>query len=129
MARCGVAVIFWRSGRTKVHDIFTLNDTTYFLFREEYKVPVLPPELAAWTATVAEHVFPILLIIGLASRLSAMALLAMTAVIQVFVYPGSWPDHLLWASALLYVIARGPGLISIDAFLRRQYSPNNSCQD
>ena len=106
--RVGVADVFWRSGQTKVSD-WRVTDSTIQLFRDEYKVPLIPPEVAANLAAGQEHLFSFLLIIGLASRLSALGLLAMTAVIEVFIYPQNWPDHLLWAGSLLYVIARGPG--------------------
>lgn len=115
IARTSIAAVFWQSGRTKV-DGFTIKSQTFALFEHEYKVPLLPPETAAYLATIAEHVFPILLVVGLASRLSAFALLGMTAVIQIFVYPLAWPTHLLWASALLYVVARGPGPVALDRF-------------
>ena len=118
LARIGIAGIFFRSGQTKV-DGFTITDSTFFLFEEEYKVPLIPPEIAAYMATIAEHVFPALLIVGLASRLSAFALLGMTLVIQLFVYPNLWPDHALWAAALLYIVARGPGSIALDALIAR----------
>ena len=121
LCRLGAAGVFWRSGRTKV-DGWSIGETTFDLFRDDYRVPLLPPDLAAVAATVAEHLFPALLVIGLASRLSAAALLGMTLVIQVFVYPGSWPDHLLWASALLYVSLRGPGAVSLDHLIRRRYN-------
>jgi putative oxidoreductase len=116
VARVAAATLFWRSGQTKVEG-FHLNDTALYLFREEYKVPLLPPDVAAYVATFAENVCSVLLIVGLASRLSAAALLAMTAVIQIFVYPGAWTEHILWASALLIVIARGPGVVSLDHWL------------
>lgn len=119
LARWGIAGIFWRSGQTKVTG-FALNESTYDLFRDEYRVPLLPPDLAAVLATVSEHLFPVLLVVGLASRLSAAALFGMTLTIQIFVYPGSWPDHLLWASALVYVILRGPGELSLDHVVRRR---------
>ena len=112
-ARLGVADVFWRSGQTKVSG-FSIREETFYLFREEYKVPLLPPDLAAYLSTVGEHVFPILLFLGLASRLSALGLLAMTMVIQLFVVPGGWPEHILWLSLLALIIARGPGAISID---------------
>ena len=121
-ARLSVATVFWRSGQTKV-DGFGLADTTFYLFREEYKVPLLPPDVAAYMATTAEHVFPVLLVVGLASRLSALALLGMAAVIQLFVYPSGWPEHLLWATALLTIIARGPGVLSLDHLIWRANSP------
>ena len=122
IARVAVATVFWRSGQTKVEG-FQLTDTAFYLFREEYKLPLLPPDLAAYMATTAEHVFPVLLILGLASRLSALALLTMTAVIQLFVYPSGWPEHLLWATALLTIIARGPGVLSLDHLIWRANAP------
>jgi putative oxidoreductase len=116
MARIAAGGVFWRSGQTKIEGLH-IKDSTFFLFREEYMVPLLPPDLAAYLATIAENVFSVLLIIGLASRLSAAALLGLTAVIQLFVYPSAWPEHILWATALLVVIARGPGVISLDHLL------------
>jgi putative oxidoreductase len=116
IARIGIAGVFWRSGQTKVNG-FEVTDSTYYLFREEYALPVIPPEIAANLAALSEHLFPVMLIIGLATRFSALALLGMTLVIQIFVYPGSWPDHAVWAAALLVIIARGPGAISLDHLL------------
>ena len=113
LARIGVASVFWRSGQTKVSG-FQLRDQTFFLFREEYNVPLLPPDLAAYLATIAEHALSVLLVVGLATRLSALGLILMTAVIQLFVYPDGWPDHILWFGLLLLIVARGPGAISID---------------
>jgi putative oxidoreductase len=115
-ARCAVASVFWRSGQTKVSG-FSLREETFFLFREEYKVPLLPPDLAAYLATAAEHVFPVLLVVGFASRLSALALFGMTMVIQLFVFPSGWPEHILWLSLLLLIVSRGPGAISLDHLL------------
>lgn len=115
--RVGIAAIFWMSARTKVEGWFTISDSAYLLFREEYKLPLLPPELAAQMATVAEHVFPVLLVLGLCTRLSALALLGMTLVIQVFVYPDAWPTHLSWAGLLLYIAGRGAGNLSLDRVL------------
>jgi putative oxidoreductase len=112
-ARVFPAAIFWQSGRTKV-DGFALNDSVVFLFEEEYKLPLLPPELAATLAAIGEHVFPILLVLGLATRLSALALIGMTATIQIFVYPDAWPTHGVWAVALLLVAMKGPGAWSLD---------------
>ena len=116
VSRFAVASVFWRSGQTKVHG-FHFREETFVLFREEYKLPLLPPDLAAYVSTMAEHVFPVLLVVGLASRLSACGLLFMTMVIQLFVYPGGWPDHILWIAILLTIIARGPGVISLDHLL------------
>ena len=113
-ARVAVGTIFFLSGRTKVDGLLTVNDSAYTLFRDDYKVPLLPPELAAHLATYAEHLFPILLVLGLFTRFSALALLGMTMVIQVFVYPGAWPTHLSWAALMLYLAGRGAGRVSID---------------
>lgn len=120
LARVAVANVFWTSGQTKVDGFFHLKDTTFYLFEEEYKVPLLPPDLAAYMATTAEHVFPVLLILGLASRLSALALLGMTLVIQLFVYPSGWPEHIFWVTALTLVLARGPGILSLDHLIWRK---------
>ena len=117
-ARLALAGIFWMSGRTKVEGAFTITDTTYLLFREEYRLPLIPPEWAAPMATLAEHLFPVLLVLGLFTRLSALALLGMTLVIQVFVYPDAWPTHLSWAALMLYLAGRGAGSLSLDHFLR-----------
>lgn len=118
VARIGIAGTFWRSGQTKVAD-WTITDSTYYLFREEYNLPLIPYDIAAHIAVFAEHFFPILLILGLASRLSALALLGMTVVIEIFVYPLSWPDHATWAAALLVIIARGAGPLSLDHVIAR----------
>ncbi len=138
LARLGMGGIFWRSGMTKITleqdaanftldqflQVITLkwqvSDFTYVLFESDYDVPVLPPELAAHMALLAELTLPVLLLIGLASRLSALAMLGMTAVIQTFVYPGLWPDHSLWAAALLLLIAKGSGKISVDHLIARK---------
>jgi putative oxidoreductase len=117
-ARIAIAAIFFMSGRTKVDGLLTVSDTAYTLFREDYKVPLIAPELAAHLATYAEHLFPVLLVLGLFTRLSALALLAMTAVIQIFVYPDAWPTHLSWAALMLYLIGRGAGTFSLDSLLR-----------
>lgn len=113
-ARVAVAAIFFLSGRTKVEGLLTVTDNAYALFRDEYKVPLLSPELAAHLAAYAEHLFPALLVVGLFTRLSALALLGMTAVIQIFVYPDAWPTHLSWAAPMLYLIGRGAGPLSLD---------------
>jgi len=116
VSRFAVASVFWRSGQTKV-DGFSIREETFFLFREEYKVPLLPPDLAAYLSTIGEHVFPALLVIGLASRISALGLFGMTLVIQLFVFPSGWPEHILWFSLLTLIIARGPGAISLDRLI------------
>ena len=94
--------------------MLTVTDSTYALFRDEYKVPLLPPQIAAHLAAYAEHLFPIPLAFGLFTRLSALGLLGMTVVIQLFVYPDAWPTHLSWAGLLLYLVARGGGVVSLD---------------
>lgn len=118
VCRFAIAGIFLRSGRTKVDGLLTVNDTATALFRNEFKVPVIPPEIAAHAATYAEHLFPLLLVLGLFTRLSAAALLGMTLVIQVFVYPSAWPTHLSWAGLLLYLMARGGGPLSLDRLFK-----------
>jgi putative oxidoreductase len=115
-ARVFPAVVFWQSARTKV-DGLSIKDSTWFLFEHEYALPVIPSAWAAVLATVSEHVFAVLLILGLMTRFSALALLTMTAVIQVFVYPGAWVTHGLWAACFLILIARGPGALSADRAL------------
>lgn len=117
VARFGVAAIFFLSGRTKVEGWLTVSDSAYALFENEYRLPLLPPDVAAHLAAYAEHLFPLLLVLGLCTRLSALALLAMTAVIQVFVYPDAWPTHASWAGLLLLLAARGGGAWSADRWL------------
>lgn len=116
-ARVGIGAVFFLSGRTKVDGLLTVNESAYTLFREDYKVPLLPPDFAAHMAAYAEHLLPLLLVLGLATRLSALGLLGMTAVIQIFVYPDAWPTHLTWAVALLYLAGRGAGTLSLDRAL------------
>jgi putative oxidoreductase len=123
LARFAVAGVFWRSGQTKVSGL-SIREETFFLFREEYKVPLLPPDLAAYMATIAEHVFPILLVVGFASRLSALGLVGMTMVIQLFVFPHGWPEHILWLASLALIIARGPGPISLDHLVWSRMQPS-----
>lgn len=120
-ARLFIAATFWLSGRTKVEGFLTLNDSAFFLFEQEYALPLIPPRVAAYLATWSEHLFSVLLVVGLASRLSAAALLFMTLVIQVFVYPDAWRTHLLWASALAFIVFRGAGALSLDHLIRRRY--------
>ena len=96
-----------------------LGDNTMMLFEYEYMVPLLPFDVAAYMATYAESLLPLLLFIGLFTRFAALGLFGMTLVIQIFVYPGLWADHLLWAAALLVIIARGPGMVSVEHWLGR----------
>lgn len=114
IARVSIASLFLLSGRTKVDGWLHVSDGAIELFRDEYKLPLLSPELAAHAAAYAEHLFPVLLVLGLFTRLSALALLGMTAVIEIFVYPDAWPTHLSWAGLLLYLVARGAGSMSMD---------------
>ena len=122
LTRVALAGVFWRSGRTKVEEgsLLTIRDATYFLFEEEYAGVPLPPEFAAVAATWAEHLFPILLAAGLATRFSAASLLIMTLVIQFFVYPDAWwQTHILWVAMAAILIVRGGGLFSLDQLLAR----------
>ena len=120
--RVALAGIFWRSARTKVEEgsWLSISDTTYFLFQEEYAKVPLPSDLAAPLATYAEHLFPILLVLGLFTRFSALALLGMTMVIQIFVFPEAWWSvHMIWVALALVLIVRGGGALSFDAALLR----------
>ncbi len=112
------AAVFWRSGQTKV-DGWTLNDSALYLFQEEYRLPFLDPSLAANLAAISEHLFPLLLVLGLATRFSALALLGMTLVIQCLVYPDAWPTHGTWAMLFLWLVIRGPGRFSLDYLIVR----------
>lgn len=118
ITRIAIAAIFLLSGRTKVDGWLTVNESAVALFMDEYKLPLLPPELGAHLAAYAEHLFPLLLVLGLFTRFSALALLGMTAVIQFLVYPGAWPTHLSWAALLLYLLGRGAGRFSLDHVLK-----------
>lgn len=117
LARFSMFIVFWQSARTKV-DGFSIASSTYYLFQNEYNVPLIPPDVAAVMATISEHVFSVLLLVGLASRLSATALLFMTLVIQLFVYPDAWAVHSTWGVALLYIMAYGPGALSLDHLVK-----------
>jgi putative oxidoreductase len=120
LARIAPAAVFWRSGQTKV-DGWHVSESAILLFQDEYKLPLIDPTIAAYLATFSEHFFPILLVIGLASRFSALALLFMTLVIEIFVYPFAWPTHGVWATCFLIVIARGPGVVSLDHFIAKRF--------
>ena len=113
--RLAIAGVFFRAGLTKL----VSWETTVPLFRDEYKVPVFSPEVAAALATAFELGCPILLIAGLATRLATVPLLGMIAVIQLFVYPSAWPEHLTWTSILLFLFTRGAGALSVDRVLGR----------
>src|SRR5690348_8197203 len=112
--RLGIAAVFFMSGRTKVDGLLTVNDSAFELFRTDYALPFVKPEIAAYAATYSEHLFPILLVLGLFTRLAATALLIMTLIIEIFVYPDAWPTHLSWAGLMLPLIALGGGRLSLD---------------
>ncbi|WP_339346440.1 DoxX family protein [uncultured Sphingomonas sp.] len=119
IARLAIAAIFFLSGRTKVEGLLTITDGTYELFRSEYALPIVSPEVAAIAATGAEHLFPILLVLGLGTRFAALALIGMTLVIQLFVYPDAWPTHLTWLAILLPLVAHGGGDCALDRLIVR----------
>lgn len=121
ITRIGIAGVFWQSGQTKV-DGFHLSASAVELFRFEYRLPLIDPVVAAYAAAVAEHLFPVLLVIGLATRFSALALLGMTLVIEIFVYPDAWPTHGTWAACFLILITRGAGALSLDALIARRWN-------
>ena len=135
IARFSIAAVFWKSGQTKVEGLAIdlidgtvqlgwprLADSTIPLFQSEYHVPLLSPEIAAHMAAFAEHFFPVLILIGFATRFSALALLGMTLVIEVFVYPDAYPTHGTWAAVLLYLMATGPGRLSIDHLIALRFA-------
>jgi putative oxidoreductase len=132
LGRVALAGVFWQSGQTKVQGLAInlatgefqlgwprLSDNAVALFRDEYKLPLLPPELAAVMAASAEHLLPLMLLLGLGTRLAALGLLGMTAVIQLLVYPGAWPTHFSWAAVLLMLLWQGCGPTGLDALLAR----------
>jgi putative oxidoreductase len=127
LGRFSVAAVFWKSGQTKIEglaiDIVSgtlelglprLSSSAVDLFRDEYRLPLLSPELGALLASLGEHLLPLLLLMGLGTRFAALGLLAMTAVIQLAVYPAAYPTHGVWAAVLLWLMVRGPGVWSID---------------
>jgi putative oxidoreductase len=115
LARLCIGTVFLRSGLLKLDG--WADGTTLALFREEYRLPLLSPELASWLATAAELTLPVLLFVGLFTRPAALALLGMTLVIQIFVYPNAFDTHGVWAVALLYLAKFGPGTLAIDRLL------------
>ena len=133
LARVSLAATFWTSGQTKIEGLVLdpigwnmelgaprVSDNAIELFRSEYALPLIDPTLSTYLAAIAEHVLPLLLLFGLATRLSAFSLLVMTLVIQIFVYPSAYPTHGLWAALLLYLMARGPGVLSLDHLIARR---------
>lgn len=130
VARLSLAAVFWVSGQTKVEGLVLdplggelalgwprLAPSALALFRDEYRLPLLAPEWAALAAASAEHLLPLLLVLGLGTRLAAAGLLVMTLVIQFLVYPGAWPTHGVWAAALGWLMLRGPGPLALDRWL------------
>src|SRR5580700_4534601 len=115
--RFAVATVFWNSGTTKLANW----DATLQLFANEYKVPLLPPDLAAHLSASIELSTPVLLVLGLLTRPAALVLLGMTTVIEVFVYPQAWPTHIQWAAMLLVLLCRGPGSFSVDYLIKRRF--------
>lgn len=120
VARFGAGAIFLLAGRAKVEGWFTITGGTFDLFATEYALPLIPPNIAAYAATISEHTFSILLLLGLCTRGAALGLLGMTLVIQFFVYPDAWPTHLSWAGLLLPLIAKGGGTFSLDYLIARK---------
>jgi putative oxidoreductase len=115
--RFAVATVFWNSAMTKLANW----DTALSLFADEYRLPLIPPELAAYLAVTIELTTPVLLVFGLMTRFAALVLLAMTAVIEIFVYPQAWPTHIQWAAMLLVLLFRGAGAVSLDHLLWRKF--------
>lgn len=116
--RIAAAQPFWASGRSKVEGWFTFRPEVVDLFRDEYRLPLIPPEIAAPLTTLAEHLLPLLLVLGLFSRGAALGLFVMTLVIQLLVYPDAfWPVHSLWFALLLVLLWRGGGAWSLDRLL------------
>jgi putative oxidoreductase len=117
MFRIAIAAVFWSSGLTKIASW----DTTIALFRDEYMVPLLPPEIASVISATFELSCSMLIVVGLATRLATLPLLSMTFVIEVFVYPEYWTQHLMWASILLFLLTKGPGVFSLDHYVGRLF--------
>jgi putative oxidoreductase len=117
MFRVAIAAVFWSSGLTKIASW----DTTIALFRDEYMVPLLPPEIAAVMSATFELSCSVLIVVGLATRLATLPLLGMTFIIEVFVYPEYWTQHLMWASVLLFLLTKGPGVFSLDHYVGRLF--------
>ena len=124
-ARIFPAAVFWQSGQTKLEG-WHVSDNAIYLFREEYQLPLIDPVIAAHLAAFAEHFFPILLVLGLATRFAALALLGMTLVIEIFVYPGAWPTHGTWAACFLILIGRGAGAWSLDRIIKTHYGNDSA---
>jgi putative oxidoreductase len=133
LGRFSIASVFWTSGQTKIEGLAInlvqgefqlgwprLSDSAVDLFRYEYDLPLIPPELGALMAAFGEHLLPLMVLIGLGTRFAALGLLGMTAVIQFLVYPGAYALHGIWAAVLLWLMVRGPGVVSVDHWLARR---------
>jgi len=120
--RLALATVFWNSAMTKLANW----DTALSLFSDEYQLPLIPPAIAATMAVTIELTTPVLLVLGLMTRAAALVLLAMTAVIEIFVYPQAWPTHIQWAAMLLVLLCRGGGAVSVDHLLWRYWKPGQA---
>ena len=118
--RIGVGMVFFKAGLLK----YGSWEFTVVLFRDEYKVPLLAPEVAARIAMIQELTLPILLFLGLGARLATLPLFGMILVIQTFVYPNAWADHLFWAGALGLILTRGAGALSLDHLIAKRFGRN-----
>jgi putative oxidoreductase len=116
LARIGIGAVFLRSGLLKLDG--WENGNTLFLFQDEYRLPLIPPELAASLAMGMELSMPLFLFIGLGTRFAALGLLGMTLVIEIFVYPGAFDTHAVWAAALVFLVKYGAGTASVDHLVR-----------
>ncbi|MCU0919339.1 MAG: DoxX family protein [Burkholderiaceae bacterium] len=136
LGRFSVAAVFWKSGQTKIEGLAVdivagsfelgvprLSSSAVDLFRDEYRLPLLSPELGAVLAAFGEHVLPLMLLLGLGTRFAALGLLVMTAVIQLLVYPTAYATHGVWAAVLLWLMVRGPGVVSLDHVLATRRAP------
>ena len=130
LSRLAVVSVFWRSVQSKItgwelfdqsFQFYNLSSSTFMLFQYEYGLPVLPYRLAAYAGTFAEFFFPILLLLGLATRFAALGLLVVTAVIQFFVFPEAWPTHILWFALLVYILKQGGGTLSLDHLVAKKW--------
>ena len=135
LARIGLAFTFWLSGQTKIEGLVLdplglqvqwgwprVSESALELFRNEYALPLLPPDWAALMAATAEHVLPLMLVLGLGTRVAALGVLGMTLVIQVFVYPLAFPTHALWAACALALLVHGGGRLALDRPLARRFA-------
>ena len=118
--RFAVATVFWNSAMAKLANW----DSTLALFSDEYQLPLMPPEIAAYMAVTIELTTPVFLALGLMTRFAAFVLLGMTTVIEIFVYPLAWPTHIQWAAMLLVLLCRGAGALSLDHLLWRRLGPS-----